>query len=256
MHLLAGADRDRLIFGPYFLVPFGLVVALLLLEIGLVSSSRATLQTALAIPMGLLLLAGVGHRDDPVYQGFLREFTHRLGGDPLYLTLLASVGFYLVATLRRVPFAVEGLTAVLGMLAAIGPDPVPLLAAGVVQIVAGVLCGSAWRCLVGSATVTAAATLALPPGTDLFLRGLIAFHLLFVAVLIIGAVFDDRLARVLRLAAPAASLAACLTAMSGVVPPPSTIPDGWSRCIPWGWPCSWRDTPARWGIARLDGRRP
>src|SRR5262249_8748105 len=37
MHLLTGANSDDLVFGPYFVVPFGFAVAILLLEIGIVS---------------------------------------------------------------------------------------------------------------------------------------------------------------------------------------------------------------------------
>ncbi|MBI1913476.1 MAG: hypothetical protein HYS12_01785 [Planctomycetes bacterium] len=94
LHLLEGVDRDRLIFGPYFLVPFGLCVAILLLEIGIVASHRLVLAVALAAPVGLVALALVGHQPDPIYRGFLRAFAARLGGDPLFLTLLASAGFY------------------------------------------------------------------------------------------------------------------------------------------------------------------
>src|SRR5204862_2919733 len=97
MHLLDGRDLDRLIFGPYFLVPFGLALAVLLLEAGLVSGSRGVLGAALAAPLGLVALALAGHRSDSVYRGFFEIFTARLGGDPLYVTLLAVAGFYVYA---------------------------------------------------------------------------------------------------------------------------------------------------------------
>src|SRR5262249_31386413 len=48
MQPLDGADRDRLVFGPYFLVPFGLAVAVLLLEAGLASGRRGVLAAAVA----------------------------------------------------------------------------------------------------------------------------------------------------------------------------------------------------------------
>ena len=54
--------------------------------------------------MILLLLAVVGHRDDPTYQWFLGRFISRLGGTPFYLTLLATAGFYAYAAVRRVPW--------------------------------------------------------------------------------------------------------------------------------------------------------
>ncbi|MGL4555055.1 MAG: hypothetical protein ACRC33_28150, partial [Gemmataceae bacterium] len=86
MDLHAGADR--LIFGPYFLVPFGFAVAAVLLEVGLTGGHRAAQAVALLAPAGLLGLTLVGHRPDPVYQGFLDTVRDRLGGDPLWLTLL------------------------------------------------------------------------------------------------------------------------------------------------------------------------
>ena len=64
MHLLDGADSQRLIFGEYFLVPFGFAVAVLLLEIGLISNHRGAIATALAVPVGLVGLAMIGHRAD------------------------------------------------------------------------------------------------------------------------------------------------------------------------------------------------
>src|SRR5207245_1034571 len=64
MHLLSGGDSQRLIFGPYFAVPFGFAVAVLLLEIGIAPSplplspagrgvgvrGRGVLAVALAAP--------------------------------------------------------------------------------------------------------------------------------------------------------------------------------------------------------------
>ena len=96
-------DPERFIFGPYFLVPFLLCVAVLLLEIGLVARSQGTLRLALALPAALVGLAMVGDRPDELYQGFLSLFNARLGGTPLSLTLLAAAGFYAYAALRRVP---------------------------------------------------------------------------------------------------------------------------------------------------------
>src|SRR5207237_4109870 len=59
MHLLEGSDIDRLIFGPYFVVPFGLAAAVLLLEIGLASARAMVIRVALAAPVVLVVLAAV-----------------------------------------------------------------------------------------------------------------------------------------------------------------------------------------------------
>jgi hypothetical protein len=105
LHLLDGEGFTQVIFGPYFLVPLGLALTVLVLELGLVSRHRPTQLVALLLPVGLVVLAGIGHRAEPVYREFLDLFTARLGGAPLFLTVLVAAGFYLYAWLRGVPFA-------------------------------------------------------------------------------------------------------------------------------------------------------
>ena len=149
MHLLPASDRGRVIFGPYFVIPFGLAVCVLLLEIGLASSRRGALWTALAAPLVLVVLALFGHRDDRIYQEFLELFTARLGATPLYLTLLASAGFYAYAAIRGVAMATEALTAALLALGFVGvgtvelqgsPAAAPVMAAVALQLMLGL-----WR---------------------------------------------------------------------------------------------------------------
>jgi hypothetical protein len=227
LHLLDAGDSDRLIFGPYFLAPFGLAVALLLLEAGLVSRRRGVLQAALAVPAGLVALSLVGHRPDPIYQGFLEAFAARLGGDPLSVTLLASAGFYAYAALRRVPLATGALAVALAALAVVGPDtlnrggvgpprPVPLLALAALQLVLGIERRDAWRCLIGGTCLAVAAALALPGEAGAWpVRELIAFHLALAAVLAVGAAFDDARGRLLCVAGASLVLLAGLTALLG-----------------------------------------
>jgi hypothetical protein len=225
LDLLSLGQHGRVIFGPYFLVPFGLASAILILEIGLVSSRRVVLWAALAAPVGLVMLALLGHRPDPIYQGFLRMFTARLGAAPLFLTLGLSAGFYAYAALRRVPLASGGLTVVLAALAVVGshslslgelvaPRPVPILAAGALQMGLGLWRRSAGRGLLGAAALAVGGVLALPPGADVSpFREVIAFHLGLTAVFFVGAVFDSALARRLRIAGPALGLLSCLAVL-------------------------------------------
>jgi hypothetical protein len=225
MQLLERGERDRLIFGPYFLVPFVLVITILLLEMGLVSRHAGVLRTALAAPILLVLLALVGHRPDPVYQEFLGDFMARLGATPLFLTLLAAAAFYLYAALRGVHHANEGLTAVLAALAVVGPDtldldgltqlrPVPLLAAAALQMALGLWRRSSWRCLVGASALAAIGAITLPVGTEMEpFRGLIGFHLGLPAMLIVGAAFDDDFARFLRGLAVVVGVMACMAVL-------------------------------------------
>jgi hypothetical protein len=122
MHILEGPDSaGGLVFGTYFLVPFGFALGVLLLQAGLISGSRLLQGAALAAPIGLVLLTQGGQQDADIYREFLQLFTLRLGGSPLYLTLLAAGIFYLYAALRRVPAAPDLLTGALLTLCFIGP---------------------------------------------------------------------------------------------------------------------------------------
>ncbi len=224
MQHLAGSEGDQLLFGPFFIVPFGLVVAVLLLEIGIVASRTGALLTALTVPAGLVLFLMVGHRDDPMYRRFLELVSFRADIDPLSLLLLASACFYAYAARRRVPLALAALTAALVALAVVDrytletndlgtPRAVPLFVAGMLQLVLGRVRRSTWHFLLGGA-LTGCSVLALPlgPGAAL-LRGVIAYHLVLTGVLILGAVFDDTLARLLRLAGAVLILHASVMAM-------------------------------------------
>lgn len=158
LHLLAADHLNQLIFEPYFLVLFGLSLTILLLEIGLVSRNRTVMRLALLFPVGLVVMAGIGHRSDAIAAEFLSIFTARLGGSPLYLTLILAGAFYASAWIRHVPLATEGLTLALVALAYIGPEtqsletvaPVgvsPLLAAAILQIALGIWRRDGWRIL-------------------------------------------------------------------------------------------------------------
>jgi hypothetical protein len=220
MQLLESGDLKHVIFGPFFLMPFGLALAILLLEIGLVSQRRAVLGTALAIPALLVLLLVIGHREDPIYRNFLDVFTARVG-EPLTMMFVASASFYAYAALRGTPYAVEALTSVMVALAVVGPDtldqreliswqPAPLLAAAALQLGLGAGRRDSWRCLTGlGLTALAALSLTTP------LQEWIVFHLALIGVLLIGAALDDPLARFLRVAGSTLMLLACLIAMLG-----------------------------------------
>ena len=233
LHLLDAGDFDRLIFGPYFLIPFGLALAVLLLEVGVVARSRVVLGVALAAPAGLVALALADRRGDPIFEEFLGIFAARLGGHPLFLTLLAAAGFYAYAALRRVPRSAEALTAALLALALVGPEtrtlrelvaprPEFVLAAALLQLALGVRRSDAGRCLIGGLGLAAAAALAVPG--EPVLRVLIGLHLGLLAVLAVGAAFDNPLGRALRVGGAVVMLAACLAVAFGRAPMPAEVP--------------------------------
>jgi hypothetical protein len=220
MHRPAGEFQGQLIFGLYFLVPFGFAVSVLLLEIGLQSRRRGVLKTALAIPLGLVVLAAVGHHSEPTYREFLGLFTDRLGGTPLFLTVCAAAAFYGYAALRRVPLATAALTAALTGLAVVdteslrldqlvAPRPVPLEVAALLQLGLGMWRRDSRRCLAGG--LLAALAIALAPSVEPApYRMVVAYHLVLAALALVGAAFDDYLARVLRSVVAALAFLGCL----------------------------------------------
>ena len=86
-------EGSRTIFGPYFLVPIGLAVCLVWLEIGIASGRAGIMFAASALPLAPGILAMIGQGDNPVYRQFLGMFIRTLGGSPAYLALLATTMF-------------------------------------------------------------------------------------------------------------------------------------------------------------------
>ncbi len=226
MHHLQRGAAEPYIFGPYFLVPFLFGVVLILLEIGIVERNKTVLGTALAMPAILTILAAVGHRPEAVYQAFLTQFTARLGGTPLYLTLVASAGIYLYAWWRQVPMATGALTAVLLCQAFIepatrdldglvSPRPLPLLAVAVLQFALAAFRRDSWRCLFGAGCLIAAGMVCRVGGAPMPYRVSVSFHLVLLTILALGAVFDDALGRSLRNVGTALAVLGCMVAMAG-----------------------------------------
>jgi hypothetical protein len=135
MHLVEGGPWDQLLIEPYFLVPFGLAAAVLLLEAGLTSRRQAVVFSALAMPLGLLALAAIGQREDPINVKFSHMFADRLAGSPLLVTVVASTAFIGYASLRGVVLARWLLAASLAGFTAYHPDwmqeALPLIIAAV-----------------------------------------------------------------------------------------------------------------------------
>jgi hypothetical protein len=234
LHLVESGGLNQLIFGPYFLVSFGLALAVLLMEMGLASKRPGAVAVALAAPVGLVALTLVGHRDDRLYRGFLGLFADRLGGDPLALTLTAAAAFYGYAAVRRVPLALDALAATLAAVAFVGPqtmlrphalqfEPPPLLAAAGLEIALAAWRRDSIRALVGAAGLVAVAVLSLPLAA-MPLRGAVAFHMALLAVWVVGAALDDPFARWLRGFGCFLAVLACLAFVSGDPIPPAAVP--------------------------------
>jgi hypothetical protein len=204
-------------------VPLGLAIAVLVLELGLVARSRGALRAALWLPAGLVMLAVAGERPDDLYQGFLNILSDRLGGTPFYLTLMAAAGFYAYGWCRRVPRSELALVAALAVLAVVAPltrnlgglvapRPAPLLAIAALELGLGLRRWRSERCLSGAVCLWAAALAGLSGHLD---RALVVFHLAMVSTLVLGALFDDGLGQLLRLAAVGLVLLGCLVVLTG-----------------------------------------
>jgi hypothetical protein len=192
---------DRLVFGPYFLVPLGFAVAILALEMGRVLKSAGPTRFAMLLPPALFFLAAIGHDPsdpayrylrvmtitsgdfrafapvrmdpDPVYNKFLDLFSERLGADPLFWTLLLATAFYGYAALRGVRWATGGLSLSLAAMSVVAtnslrvgwlspPQAGPLLAPAALQFYLGWRRRSSVSLLFASVCTAAAIALAAP----------------------------------------------------------------------------------------------
>jgi hypothetical protein len=208
-------EGDRSIFGPYFLVPIGLAVAMVWLEIGIAAGRRGIMTAASAIPLLLVVLAMAGDRPEWVYRQFLGRFIETLGGTPTYLTMIAAVGFLAYAACRRVPSAPELLAIGFAGLAVVGPRTIdlsnlvapralPMAAAGLV------LAARAWRrhdsvrALLSAACLVVAAARGAGDLGGVALTWPVALHLSVAALMAVGLLFDDRTGWMARCAAACA----------------------------------------------------
>ncbi|HZT78754.1 MAG TPA: hypothetical protein VFA26_00910 [Gemmataceae bacterium] len=91
------------------------------------------------------------------------------------------------------------------------PRGAPLLALRALLLAPGLRRRDSPRCLSGAACLVAVTALALPAEAE-SVRGLIVLQVALVAVLAVGAAFDDLPARRLRGAGAALALTACLAA--------------------------------------------
>jgi hypothetical protein len=239
MHLIDVRDLYEMTFGLYFLAPLGLALTVLLLEAGLTAKRSVVTWTALGVPVLLIVLSTLGHREDPTYVDFLNRFNHRLGVGPVWFTLLLSAGFYAYASLRMAPLALEALTSILALTMVIEPSavdlrwngfalphPTVLTALATVLLGLGVWRRVSWRCLVGALGLVAGLTLAFPTDVEVSVyRWPIAYHLCLVAALIVGTAFDDELAHVLRFVGAFVALVVCLGVMFLTGRLPAAFPD-------------------------------
>ncbi|HVC93061.1 MAG TPA: hypothetical protein VND64_05185 [Pirellulales bacterium] len=232
LHFVGGRAT---IFGGYFLVPFLLAANVVLLELAIVAKNVACQRWALAAPLVLSALATVGPVDEPVYLRFLSLFSDTLGASPLYLSLTGAAVFYGFCWLRRVPTATSALSLALAGMACLDPravdltDPLtfhgwPLVAIAMVQSVPLAARRDSRRALFVACLLVAAWQIEWGGTGFAGYEILSGAHLLLVAVLAVGAAFDDPFARLLRWLGAGLLLAVGIAMVVGVAQAPSGWP--------------------------------
>ncbi len=90
-HPVFGEDS---IFGVYFLAPFVLAIAVLLIEASILAGSPRMRRIGLSLPGAMFLLCVFDHRTDATYTSFSELFNRTLHVTPLYFVLLATLLFF------------------------------------------------------------------------------------------------------------------------------------------------------------------
>ena len=200
-----GSVRDmHSMFGPYMLVPFLLAVLAVLLEIGIVEGS-ARLRSIACAAAPLLMAFAFHQRFDPTFRQFQSALVREVAS-PAYLTILGVGGFYAYAMVRRIRFAEFGLAMALAGAAVIGPrtthwwrlaDPssAPLIVLCGMLFISALWKRSSFRCVLSSLAGACILWIEFDrPELNAF-RVAGASHVLLLACLIIGVIFDDLNAR-------------------------------------------------------------
>lgn len=223
MHQVGGLAT---IFAPYFLVPLVLAVGVLILEIGLVARSTLVQRIAMLAPLGAVALAGIACAEEETSLEFLADFVGRLGGTPLFFSLVLGAGFYAWAALRRSAEAVDALTFALLALSFVAPQTygfdtlspaqaMPVLFAAVAQGVAARHHPGSSRWFLSAFGLLAAATIAWQGTWFAAWDGFVPRHLLLGTMFLTAFVFRDRLAGFLEYVAAATLLGYGCTAALG-----------------------------------------
>ena len=229
---LDSAMKFESVFGTYFLVPLVLAAGVLLLEVGLVSNRRGAIRLAMLVPLLSLYLSL------PVLSAFgpYREFLFRLTqqmGSPIWLTILAAAAFYGHATLRRVSGAETMLAFTLLAATRIGPQTLdvttlaspqlwPLFVLAVVELLLGLVRSDSHRVFVGLAISIGGLQFSLQSWTGLGLAGAtgLPLMLLMAAILVVGGIYRDEFAWLLRVCgAPLIVLATLGSLVAGLGDP-------------------------------------
>lgn len=225
---LAAAMKFESAFGAYFLVPLVLAVGVLLLEVGLVSNRRGAIRIAMLVPAVCLCLSLPVATASGPYDEFLRRLMQQVGS-PVWLTLLAAAVYYGHALLRRVASAEIMLALTLLIATRVGPQTIdlatlappqlwPLVALAAIELMLGLMRVDSHRVFVGLTSAIAALLLGqkLSGSMALLAEATLPLLLLLAAVLLVGAIYRDDFAWLLRISgAPLIVMATLAGAVAG-----------------------------------------
>ena len=209
-----------------------LAIGVLLMEMGRAWRNERLAAAGWLAPLVAVVLAGVGHRTDPVYSLFLGRFVSAAHATPLFVVIVLAAVIYAVARLRKIRLAGEALLAMLVALTTVGPatltwadahvpGALPVAAAGAWVFITGLRRGDTVRLLLASVALSWSAVLAIEDTTLAPYSGLISWHLLLVSLLAVGVLGRDPLAKLVQNSAAALLFATFLViaaAPSKVVP--------------------------------------
>lgn len=225
MHFIGGSQS---VFGIWFLAPFVFAVAIVLLEMGIVSRNAWLQRTALAMPLVFTAMMLMPHRADGLYFGFLQTFHSMIGGTPAFCTLLAGILFGAWAALRRVDKAWDMLAVTLAGLSVVGPTTtdlhhltmpsgLPWLGIAVLQLWPALRRQNSRRATLALIAALAGFSLRSPDGWFMMANGFIPVHLFVVGLLILSRCYADPFAR--RLQYVATTILQVMVVISQVVEP-------------------------------------
>lgn len=140
---VAAYEHWESIFELYFFVPTLLAVGILLLEFGRTTGAKWMQRAGLLMPVLAVMIGLQSEPMNPAAVRFQNQLVHTVGS-PLWMTVVVSAVYYLIAVICRTPWAWQGLLFSLTALTAMSPEtnsfrqfatPFPLL----LGIVAGAI---------------------------------------------------------------------------------------------------------------------
>jgi hypothetical protein len=212
-------------FGAYYLAPLLLAALIVALELS-ITAHRRWLQAVLLAVAPLLVVLSVPGNDNHIYRLFLRTFMDTVGS-PIWVAVVGLAGFYGYAWQRRLPGAEAGLTTMLLLLTVVGRQTVdvetlappawwPWTVLAAVQGLMALRRRRSPRWGLASACGVLASVLAWRDTWFLEWYGAFPAHALLVAWLLIGWVFRDRFALLLRRTALLLTVAGMSLALAGL----------------------------------------